>query len=454
MDSMQSGIFSMDLRRAQLMSPADLQAVLRGQRSDVNATAAMIVLKEKMAGMNQQALQAGQQPQPTVRDQVAAEAAPMSGVAQLPAGDMKFADGGIVGVDEEPGFIDRLPPDALLRIIRDRYRSGQPLLDVQPGALLPPPGTPIEVPKPAAGGTQNARDVMLARATPSSPSAPPEGIARLKPAGRTGGGPGPAKTTTPAYTPEKGETWDEFQEKIRKLAEQNAKGDKDYIDSERAVLDRQKAEIEGRDKDSLKYALIKAGLGIAAGRSSNALTNIAAGAGQGVDSYLADKKDKEKALDKFAEGERLFARYKMELQKGNMKEAQQAYSAYQQHMDRIESRNFNAAQLAEASRHNKATEALYNQRFVQGVGALNPANQAKVMQKAQAQAKGEMDKWLQSNPLEAMKMSEADKNARILSRAQALYMQAVQAGTDTGDVTQSLGAPASAGKVLDYSTIR
>ena len=66
--------------------------------------------------------------------------------------------------------------------------------------------------------------------------------------------------------------------------------EKDY----RATLEEEKLALQEKKDDALNFALIKGGLGMMAGTSDNAFTNIAAGATTGVDSYVKDIKDVKK----------------------------------------------------------------------------------------------------------------------------------------------------------------
>ena len=66
--------------------------------------------------------------------------------------------------------------------------------------------------------------------------------------------------------------------------------EKDY----RATLEEERLALQEKEDDALNFALIKGGLGMMAGTSDNAFTNIAAGATTGVDSYVKDIKDVKK----------------------------------------------------------------------------------------------------------------------------------------------------------------
>ena len=66
--------------------------------------------------------------------------------------------------------------------------------------------------------------------------------------------------------------------------------EKDY----RATLEEERLALQEKEDDALNFALIKGGLGMMAGTSDNAFTNIATGATTGVDSYVKDIKDVKK----------------------------------------------------------------------------------------------------------------------------------------------------------------
>jgi len=67
--------------------------------------------------------------------------------------------------------------------------------------------------------------------------------------------------------------------------------DPDYYKNKEAKVGEEREALKGERKDAFNMALINAGLGIAAGKSQNALQNIGEGAKAGVESYRADVKD-------------------------------------------------------------------------------------------------------------------------------------------------------------------
>ena len=77
----------------------------------------------------------------------------------------------------------------------------------------------------------------------------------------------------------------------RKQALIDAGVDPDYYEKQAGKLTEQREALKGDKEKAGWMALAKAGLGMAAGRSQNALTNIAEGAGLGLDQYGRDIKE-------------------------------------------------------------------------------------------------------------------------------------------------------------------
>jgi len=258
------------------------QLIAMSQQGRIPADVLPIILNEK-AQMAQAAanMQAMQQPmQPSVIEQAMAinaqaEAPQMqpqmmepptdAGVASLPVpeemySDEGYAGGGIVAFDEGglAGTFDMFMPETqYVPVDRDLSRDFK---DTDTGVSLPQVAAPA-APRPAA----------------PRPAAKPEpGIAAI-----------PAK--------------ENMLDRRRRMLEQL--GVTDTTEEELAALEKNKGKLADDKFDALRMSLIRAGLGMAAGTSPYALSNIAKGGLEGFESYeqsIKQIKAEEKEYGKLA----------------------------------------------------------------------------------------------------------------------------------------------------------
>jgi len=257
------------------------QLIAMSQQGRIPADVLPIILNEK-AQMAQAAanMQAMQQPmQPSVIEQAMAinaqaEAPQMqpqmmepptdAGVASLPVpeemySDEGYAGGGIVAFDEGglAGTFDMFMPETV-PVGRDLSRDFK---DTDTGVDLPPVPAAPAAPRPAA----------------PRPAAKPEpGIAAI-----------PAKES--------------MLDRRRRMLEQL--GVTDTTEEELAALEKNKGKLADDKFDALRMSLIRAGLGMAAGTSPYALSNIAKGGLEGFESYeqsIKQIKAEEKEYGKLA----------------------------------------------------------------------------------------------------------------------------------------------------------
>lgn len=254
------------------------QLIAMSQQGRIPADVLPIILNEK-AQMAQAAanMQAMQQPmQPSVIEQAMAinaqaEAPQMqpqmmepptdAGVASLPVpeemySDEGYAGGGIVAFDEGglAGTFDMFMPETV-PVGRDLSRDFK---DTDTGVSLPP--VPA-APRPAA---------------PRPVAKPEPGIAAI-----------PAKES--------------MLDRRRRMLEQM--GVTDTTEEELAALEKNKGKLADDKFDALRMSLIRAGLGMAAGTSPYALSNIAKGGLEGFESYeqsIKQIKAEEKEYGKLA----------------------------------------------------------------------------------------------------------------------------------------------------------
>jgi len=250
------------------------QLIAMSQQGRIPADVLPIILNEK-AQMAQAAanMQAMQQPmQPSVIEQAMAinaqaeapQQAPMdAGVASLPVPEEMYsgegyAGGGIVAFDEGglAGTFDMFMPETqYVPVDRDLSRDFK---DTDTGVSLPP--VPA-APRPAA---------------PRPVAKPEPGIAAI-----------PAKES--------------MLDRRRRMLEQM--GVTDTTEAELAEMERNKGKLADDKFDALRMSLIRAGLGMAAGTSPYALTNIAKGGIEGFDTYeqsIKQIKAEEKEYGKLA----------------------------------------------------------------------------------------------------------------------------------------------------------
>jgi hypothetical protein len=120
-----------------------------------------------------------------------------------------------------------------------------------------------------------------------------------------------ARSVAPAVRPAaapapKAETKESMLDRRRRLLEQL--GVTDTTEEELAELDKNKGKLGDKRADAVKMALIRAGLSIAAGTSSDAITNIAKGGIEGFESY-------EQAINRIEKEEKEYGKLARDLRK-------------------------------------------------------------------------------------------------------------------------------------------
>lgn len=268
----------------------------------------------------------GMQPQPKVVDQgiagMAAPAAPQpmpedTGIAQLPAGDMNFADGGIVAFagGGTPDEVNERYRQKQLQSIRDLFgvtgvtrgsQSGMTPEEKQSGIIVPQapavsgvyPDENLRGFKPDAG-TLNALGADTGAGNKQLPPPPgaqrPAGIAQLAPAA-----PAPvfdvnaeyakARAAATGVDPAAAEML-ALQKQMREAPEQALKERQDEIAKEGDVYKGKEERLKGKeqalgkmDEQNKSMAFLQAGLSMMQSRGRG-LSGIAAGAGVGVKQY-------------------------------------------------------------------------------------------------------------------------------------------------------------------------
>lgn len=317
-----------------LKQKGQLQQYVQQHSQDPNLVAlALYVNNLDNAARGAQAMQAQQQPQPTVLEEKMAQMAPQQlpedvGIGALPVQGMdSFADGGIVGYagggagpnpasgpagrlayDNEPvlrmaeggivafagggdtalpDWVQRLPEDALIRKLYEK-QSGRGLFEPAPVSYEK------QVP-PVNQAVDNARDALLSRgiatvAPPAMvPPAPPPQQHPAPPRAAPAGAPAAAAPSSIADQIKafreamgiKDETFDRDAELARRkeyLGEHPAKAQMERL----AKLD----EMAKAEKDDARaFGFLRAGLGMMASKSPFALVGIGEGATKGVESY-------------------------------------------------------------------------------------------------------------------------------------------------------------------------
>lgn len=261
----------------------------------------------------------GMQEMPKVVDQAVAEMAPQQlpedmGIGQLPAGDMNFADGGIVafagGGEARSPYAFLNPGDFFGGIGRIFSEGIDPVAAAQRRQaalrnLTTPPEETVGTPEFAAA-QQALREKAKAegRVLPSdmpvaSTAAPTSATGKKAPSAAPAGGKpaAPAAGFREQYLkdlegmgPEKAKTLDEIRAERAALMPQ----EKAFAGLE-AALSKEAEGVEGEKKDALWMAVTQAGLAAAAGGSPYALKNIAEGFGTGLAGYKESLKEFKKA---------------------------------------------------------------------------------------------------------------------------------------------------------------
>jgi len=277
------------------------QLIAMSQQGRIPADVLPIILNEKaqmaQAAANMQAMQRPMQPsviEQAMAINAQAEAPQMApqempedaGVASLPVPDDMYSDegyagGGIVAFDNGglAGSFDMFMPE---------YGSVD-----QRGA---------DTVVPTAGPARDSIETLRAKAAAARASMSPEnralydenisGVRRAAPAPTA-----PAKETGIAAIPAK----ESMLDRRRRMLEQL--GVTDTTEEELAELERNKGKLADDKFDALRMSLIRAGLGMAAGTSPYALTNIAKGGIEGFDTYeqsIKQIKAEEKEYGKLA----------------------------------------------------------------------------------------------------------------------------------------------------------
>lgn len=210
---------------------------------------------------------------PTVVDQqIAGMALPEDmGIAQLPAGNMEFAGGGIIAFAEG----DLVPDPYDNRLRRGPFVAGvtdQPPAVATPSAILPP--SAVEEKPPALPAGPNYSGIIgLYGQERDRQMAAQEELGRLRAA--------------------------DLAADRAALAEEEKRATEFGAEREKR-LKGQEEKLAGSEKQNLNMTLIDMGLAMMAGRSPDALQNLAAGAQQGLKGYqgrLQNIQDSREKLD-------------------------------------------------------------------------------------------------------------------------------------------------------------
>lgn len=126
------------------------------------------------------------------------------------------------------------------------------------------------------------------RVAPTTLAAPASALRSATPATERA----PKKATKAEAAP----TPDYYGEQFKKLVSQQA----DAYQKQADILAQQAEEVKANKNSDLGLALMQAGLGIAAGRSSNAVTNIGEGAMAGLQQYVGSDRERRKELQRLA----------------------------------------------------------------------------------------------------------------------------------------------------------
>ena len=277
------------------------QLIAMSQQGRIPADVLPIILNEKaqmaQAAANMQAMQRPMQPsviEQAMAINAQAEAPQMApqempedaGVASLPVPDDMYSDegyagGGIVAFDNGglAGSFDMFMPE---------YGS----VDQRGADTVVPTAVPA----------RDSIETLRAKAAAARASMSPEnralydenisGVRRAAPAPTA-----PAKETGIAAIPAK----ESMLDRRRRMLEQL--GVTDTTEEELAALEKNKGKLADDKFDALRMSLIRAGLGMAAGTSPYALTNIAKGGIEGFDTYeqsIKQIKAEEKEYGKLA----------------------------------------------------------------------------------------------------------------------------------------------------------
>lgn len=354
-------------RKLAAYHPERLLAVLQGKDDSLPQAVAMAALKErKQAEMSQQGIQAMQAMQePTPKDKLVAEYGPQadeeSGVASLPAENMEFAGGGIVGFAE----------GGETELERRRRRSRDPFASYPASTLAVDPMTPrntllaipsgVEIPStpaslydprtntyvpnprlamdvqdlPSMAGNRMSEQAAPAPSGQTKASPAPgvkvsgPGVGSAAPAGgsfsvsasRSGGASAKAGEMTPEDLIQKyskmpdapqyvdipvyeknvpvGTPESYIEEADKLLASRGVNAD--YLKEAEAKLRSQQERLPEERRRAGWEAIMQAGLATAAGKSRYALSNIAEGGLAGLTQYkesMKELKKDEKDLDR------------------------------------------------------------------------------------------------------------------------------------------------------------
>jgi hypothetical protein len=280
--------------------------------------------------------QESQQSVPVNEQAVQGMAPEDTGIAQLPAGDMEFADGGIIAFADGAEVVDPQQPAALAdyyRLMRPSGgaagetpdRTGIATLDDYYRLMRSSggvPATPEEAAAPSGETMRAVRDVIAAPVasgigTPPGPKPPAGGGVSMGTSMRervSGGIPQTGPTalaqinelikTLPQEDPEAARLREAAKREALQAQETAAA---EYLaarpqgktgEEQRARLEKEEAAVPEKEEKNLKMSLINAGLAMMAGTSPYALANIGAGGAQGVKTYQEGLKDLEKAAER------------------------------------------------------------------------------------------------------------------------------------------------------------
>lgn len=310
--------------------------------------------RKRMRAVPQGPQQQGE-PAPVNEQAVQGMAPEGSGIAQLPAGDMEFADGGIIAfadAGEVEGYEEGYDPTEVTGLltpwaaIERRIRAGDPRAIEYTRDYLQRPyqfasnmpdsvrevmsslPSPTQAAPAAAAAAAPSGEAMRANRTPPGASGigtPPRAAAPSPAGGGVSMGTSTRERVSGGIPQTGPNALAQMNELIKTLPQEDSEAARlreaakraalqgqeaaaaEYLaalpqgkagDAQRARLEKEETAVPEKEEQNLKMSLINAGLAMMAGTSPYALANIGAGGAQGVKTYQEGLKDLEKAAER------------------------------------------------------------------------------------------------------------------------------------------------------------
>ena len=227
--------------------------------------------------------------------EVAAQMAPQMGLGAMPQAqqysdmapqqEQAYAGGGAVGYAGDAGsyvgdYEDDLPWEERMRKWREMTGFGRMAPPPKaPTAPVAPPATPIapQVAPPAAPTGADIKSPLVRTAAAAAAAPTPKASANV-------------------VSAETGVNPNDVMARYRDLGEQTKAA---YAEQAKALRE-QADELKNQKSSDIGFALMQAGLGIAAGRSSNAITNIGEGAMPAMQQYIGMDRERRKEAQRLA----------------------------------------------------------------------------------------------------------------------------------------------------------